>query len=177
MKRWVWILLILWAVYLAILFSPAAAKKLKEQTIKQVASQWLEPVRQMLSRQYTYSYEELWTAWVLSMIAQESGGHADAYNRKDPSWGLMGITQDVLTEFNNVNGKSYTIEDLKNPLINLEVGTWYWHFLWKSYNEDYEKAVMAYNAGQGNLEAGRPHLERVKEFLLLICSTNSMRCV
>lgn len=168
MKRWIWILLVLYAIYIAILFWPAVTKKWKEQTAKTVVAQWLDPVRQVLVQEYLFSYQEPWAGWILSMIAQESGGHADAYNPKDPSWGLMGITQGVLADYNRANGKTYSVDDLKVPFKNLEVGIWYWHFLLNSYASDYEKAVMAYNAGQGNIEAGRPHLQNVEEYRSLI---------
>jgi hypothetical protein len=163
MSKKLWLIVPLVVVILLIVFWRPVINVVRKRTAQRVLDTWLEPLQKVMIAEYLFRYEKAWTPWLLSMIAQESGGDPEAVNPRDPSYGLMAITPDLLSDFNRVKRKSYTIDDLKIPYKNLEVGLWFFDMLFNSYR-DYDKVVMAYNAGQGNMEAGRPHLERVKEF-------------
>jgi hypothetical protein len=167
MRKWWLIGLVLFLVVL-IFFWPDIKNQLKLRIATRVVGTWTNSVQQLLTQQYLWRQQRPWTTWILSMISQESGGEPEATNPADPSYGLMAITPGLLKDFNRVNQKSYTIDNMFVPWKNLEVGVWFFDMLFHSYNGDYDKTVMAYNAGQGNIEAGRPHLERVKEYLSLI---------
>lgn len=168
MRKWLWLTIPALLFLLAWILVPKAIAKYKYTVARNVVDTWLAPVQHAIVQNYPLSYERGWIAWLLAMIAQESSGKAEAINPRDPAYGLLQITPPVLSDFNRLNRKSYTVDDLLIPYKNLEVGLWYFQFLWKGNERDYEQTVMAYNAGQGNLEAGRPHLEHVKEYLSLI---------
>lgn len=165
-KRWIIVSLVV--ILLSVLFWPVVIEKWKKEVADYVVKTWKRQVQEIQVYSYLWRYKAPWTGWLLAMIAQESAGKEGAVNPKDPSYGLMMITPGCLSDYNRLKGKSFTTADLMNPEINLVVGIWYFDFLFAQYKGDYEKIVMAYNAGQGNIEAGRPHLERVKTYLSLI---------
>ncbi len=47
----------------------------------------------------------------------------------------------------------YTDRQLKEPTINIELGTWYLGHLLKEFNGDQVLALAAYNAGRGHVES------------------------
>ena len=48
---------------------------------------------------------------------------------------------------------NYTDRQLKEPTINIELGTWYLGHLLKEFNGDQVLALAAYNAGRGHVES------------------------
>lgn len=167
MKKY-WPVLVIVLVLLVVLMWPPIISEVRRQIAKEVVATWKQLVQSTIVLNVSvFRIEAPYTAWVLAMIAQESKGIPDAVNPKDPAYGLMQITPPLLADYNRINRKSYTVADMKEPYRNLQVGIWFFDFLYHSYN-DYDKAVMAYNAGQGNIEAGRPHLKLVKEYLSLV---------
>jgi len=61
---------------------------------------------------------------ILSIIQQESGGSASAFNSGSKAAGLMQVKPIVVETFNSNNGKSYTAENMLEPAKNLKVGIW-----------------------------------------------------
>ena len=110
---------------------------------------------------------------IVPIIAQiESGGNPNAYNKESGAIGLMQITDIVLREYNKWSMKSYTVayengflvepivyktQDLFNPEINKQIGTWYLNRIWRHYlpyyklEQSIENLLIAYNFGIGNL--------------------------
>ncbi|MFH1801212.1 MAG: lytic transglycosylase domain-containing protein [archaeon] len=63
---------------------------------------------------------------VEKIIYAESKGDPGAYREDTKAMGLMQITPIVLEEWNSLSpSKQFKIEDLFNPYINVNVGTWY----------------------------------------------------
>ena len=48
---------------------------------------------------------------------------------------------------------NYTDRQLKEPEINIQLGTWYLGYLLKEFNGDEVQALAAYNAGRGHVES------------------------
>lgn len=89
--------------------------------------------------------------WVAAMISVESSFNTAAIS---PS-GAMGLMQVMPTTGFEV-AKEIGINDfssdlLRNPKVNLMIGCWYFRKLKNRYG-DREKALIAYNAGPGNLD-------------------------
>jgi soluble lytic murein transglycosylase len=65
-------------------------------------------------------------------------------------------------------GSAFRVSDLRNPEINVRYGSWYLRHLLDKYGSD-ERALAAYNGGQGNVDRGviypetQHYVERVLE--------------
>lgn len=96
----------------------------------------------------------------LAVICQESMGDwlafADLDKDQHPSMldsiGLMQVRQTgALADYNVAHGTNYTWHDMMfNPLLNIEVGSWYLGQRIKQYNDE-TKALQAYNQGMGTV--------------------------
>ena len=104
-----------------------------------------------------------------AVIYQESKFDADA---RSPS-GAVGLMQ-LLPETgqgiaDRTGGSQWTPDDLLNPELNIRYGSWYLRHLLDKYDDDVNKALAAYNGGQGNVDRGvqydetRAYVERVLE--------------
>ncbi len=51
----------------------------------------------------------------------------------------------------NLNEKDFSIEQLKDPELNIRFGSWYFSYLYEKFDKDLIKALAAYNAGQTNV--------------------------
>jgi soluble lytic murein transglycosylase len=107
-------------------------------------------------------------ALVAAVIYQESKFDPDA--RSDS--GAVGLMQ-VLPETAKgiaarTGGSAFRVGDLRNPEINVRYGSWYLRHLLDKYGSE-EKALAAYNGGQGNVDRGvvysetEHYVERVLE--------------
>ncbi len=68
--------------------------------------------------------------------------------------GLMQLMPDTahwIVEQRNL--ANITDEDLKNPAMNIDMGTWYLAYLLKEFKGNQILALAAYNAGRGNVES------------------------
>lgn len=95
----------------------------------------------------------------LTIVNAESDFRADAYVESTQATGLTQSTPICLNEYNRHNGTNYTMEDLFDVDINLEVGFWYYNRILTHYADHYgyiststpEKALrdayIAYNIG------------------------------
>ena len=98
---------------------------------------------------YIYGVEE---TLIYSVIKTESGFDEEAVSPVDAQ-GLMQImpsTGEWLAEQLNIEG--YTDDLLKDPQINIMLGTWYLDKLIEQYDGKIELALAAYNAGSGNVD-------------------------
>jgi soluble lytic murein transglycosylase len=66
-------------------------------------------------------------------------------------------------------GSRFRTEDLYDPELNVRYGSWYLRHLLQKYDGDLDKALAAYNGGQGNVDRGiqypetTAYVERVQE--------------
>jgi hypothetical protein len=81
-----------------------------------------------------------------AMMAQESAGNARAVSSKGAQ-GLMQLMPATAQELG--------VTDPFDPAQNIDAGTKYIGQLLKRYNGDTDKALMAYNAGMGNVDSGK----------------------
>ena len=107
-------------------------------------------------------------ALVAAVIYQESKFRADA--RSDSgAVGLMQLLPDTAKGIaTRTGGSQFEVDDLYDPEINVRYGSWYLRHLIDKYGTE-ERALAAYNGGQGNLDRGvmypetRHYVDRVLE--------------
>ena len=107
-------------------------------------------------------------ALVAAVIYQESKFRADA---KSDS-GAVGLMQLLPATAKGIaartGGSRFEVDDLYDPEINVRYGSWYLRHLIDKYGTE-ERALAAYNGGQGNLDRGvmfpetRHYVDRVLE--------------
>lgn len=102
---------------------------------------------------------------VASQMAERYGVDPEIYNRliaKESSWnpnakgsaGEIGYTQIMAETAMNPGYGVTPIKDRNDPIDNLRFGAEYLGALVKEYDGDYNKALMAYNGGPGNVNRG-----------------------
>lgn len=76
-------------------------------------------------------------------------------NAKSPSnaIGLMQIMETTAIETANKMDLEVTEEELFKPEINIKLGLKYFTYLLNHYNNNYPLAIIAYNAGMGNVDS------------------------
>ena len=88
-----------------------------------------------------------------AVILAESRYYSNAAS-KVGAIGLMQLMPDtahwIVSERNLAN---ITEEDLKDPALNIDMGTWYLAYLLKEFKGNQILALAAYNAGRGNVES------------------------
>lgn len=89
---------------------------------------------------------------IVSIIKAESDFNPEAVSKKG-AIGLMQIMPATARDMvnNNLKYETFKTSDLYNPQINIDLGTEYLQFLLKSFNNDVNLALSAYNAGIGNV--------------------------
>ncbi len=92
-------------------------------------------------------------ALLAAVIYQESKFDADARSRS----GAIGLMQLLPSTAKGIalrtGGDRFRIRDLYDPEINVRYGSWYLRHLLNKYG-DVERALAAYNGGQGNVDRG-----------------------
>ena len=95
----------------------------------------------------------------LTIVNVESDFNAMAYHKYSQAYGLTQSTPVCLKEYNEVNNTDYTLDDLFDVDVNLEIGFWYYNRILTHYSDSYgyittstpEKALrdayLAYNIG------------------------------
>lgn len=96
-------------------------------------------------------------ALIGSVIQQESRGDPTAVNMDGGGKGARGpmqVRQAALADYNKANGTKFTMDDLHNPQIGVDVGSWY---LSQQLNQfgDPAKALIAYNQGAASPEVAK----------------------
>lgn len=87
---------------------------------------------------------------VAAVIKAESGFNSDAQSHADAK-GLMQITTDTGEWIANRLGEDYDDENLYDPETNIRFGVYYLDYL-INYYKSVDYAIMAYNAGFGNVD-------------------------
>lgn len=119
-------------------------------------------ITQLISRNsLRFGVEE---ALIKAHIQVESSWDPNASNPGDPSWGLMGITPICAQDFGFVQDWRHPtaaeIARLKDPEVNIEIGTRYLAKLHAKY--DFDAATQMYNCGEHNFN---DHGVRVPDYL------------
>jgi soluble lytic murein transglycosylase len=107
-------------------------------------------------------------ALLAAVIYQESKFEADA--RSDSgAVGLMQLLPDTAKGIaTRTGGSAFRVDDLLDPELNVRYGSWYLRHLLDKYGSE-QKALAAYNGGQGNVDRGitypetRHYVERVRK--------------
>ena len=90
---------------------------------------------------------------IYSIIRTESAFDENAVSKKDAR-GLMQIMPDTGKWIADIlKIEDFTTEDLYTPEKNIMMGTWYFNYLMKQFNNDIKLAIVAYNAGPGNAQS------------------------
>lgn len=116
---------------------------------------------QILPKMYPKKYSELVEKYateyeldpllVYSIIKAESNFKEEAKSNSN-AMGLMQIMFDTAKEIGNkIELEEITEEKLLDPEININIGTKYFKTLLEKYNNE-KLAIIAYNAGMGNLD-------------------------
>ncbi|OOB80385.1 MAG: lytic transglycosylase [Epulopiscium sp. Nuni2H_MBin003] len=88
---------------------------------------------------------------IYAIIQTETHFDTNAVSRSNAK-GLMQIMDQTgnwaAEELDLIN---FEPQDLFDPFTNIKIGTWYISKLIKQYGNDIDKALMAYNAGSGNV--------------------------
>ena len=91
---------------------------------------------------------------VCAVIKAESNWEPTAQSNQGAQ-GLMQLlpetAQDMIAQ-GEVNGSSYSSQNLSDPETNIEFGCAYLSYLLKYFNGSTDRAIAAYNAGLGNVD-------------------------
>jgi soluble lytic murein transglycosylase len=133
---------------------------------------WYERLRYPLAyetiiRGHARNYD-LDPALIAAVIYQESKFEVDA--RSDAgAIGLMQLRPETAKGIAvRTGGSRFRVDDLLDPEINVRYGSWYLRHLLDKYRSE-ERALAAYNGGQGNVDRGvvypetKHYVERVLE--------------
>lgn len=88
---------------------------------------------------------------VYAIIKAESNFKEDAKSTSN-AVGLMQIMEATAIETANKMDLNVAKEDLFEPELNIKIGLKYFTNLLKKYNDNYNLAIIAYNAGIGNVD-------------------------
>lgn len=100
-----------------------------------------------------YSKEQGIDARLLKAIAMNESGVQMNYTHLEPKGGTTGIMHIKLSTAQDYE-KSLSAKDLENPETQIRVASKHIKRLLKVFNNDIDKTVMAYNAGEGNIKRG-----------------------
>ena len=104
--------------------------------------------------EHIYNYCETYAVdpfLVMGVIRAESNFIHDAQSHKEAK-GLMQLMDETAEEVAAKIGLSdFTLDQLSNPQINIQMGVWYLGYLLKQFDNDETLALAAYNAGIGRV--------------------------
>ena len=106
-------------------------------------------------RQYVEKYAEKYgeeKEVLYAVIKVESKFNPNAIS-KSKAKGLMQIMETTAIETANKMDLEVTEEELFKPEINIKLGLKYFTYLLNHYNNNYPLAIIAYNAGMGNVDS------------------------
>lgn len=109
---------------------------------------------------------------VAGIIQVESAFNPDASNPADPSFGLMQITPIALkdTQLRGNTSPSIIFAQLRNPEINVAVGTEFLKILRDRHNIKFPDEVDAFNAGPDLNPRVPEYVARVKAAMISLCA-------
>lgn len=98
------------------------------------------------------SYFEVDPHLIFAVIQNESNFKQDLFSPKGAT-GLMQLMPETARWANEVSGLNQDPHSyIQDPRANILLGTWFLSYLLDQYGGDIVKAVVAYNAGQGNVD-------------------------
>ena len=145
MKRLIKILLILF-IFLLIYFILFKVVKIDKIILKKIY-----PLKY---NEYVERYSEEYNIdkyLVYAIIKVESNFEEQAKSTSN-AIGLMQIMESTAVETANKIDLNFIKEDLLNPELNIKIGLEYFTNLLNRYNNNYNLAIIAYNAGIGNVD-------------------------
>ncbi len=145
MKRLVTILTVL-ILILLIYFTLFKVVKIDEIIMKKIYPLKYSEYIEKYSDEYNID-----SYMVYAIIKAESNFNERAKSASD-AVGLMQVMENTAIETANKMGLNITEEDLFNPELNIKVGLKYFCSLLEKYNNNYYIAIIAYNAGIGNVD-------------------------
>lgn len=142
-----------------------AATKEKEKQ-KKIAEQTASINKTVLaqSKQYDYAAKEkargLPNGLLYAVSTQESGGNPNA---RSPV-GAKGAFQ-----FMPKTADRFGLSDRTNVNASADAAAKYLEFLWEKFNGDLDKVIMAYNAGEGNVQSGKAYgFKETQDYLVKV---------
>ncbi len=111
----------------------------------------LFPLRYLNEIERNCALYDIPPAFICALIHAESKFRHDARSAKGAS-GLMQITNmtaDWMAE--EMKLENYSYDRIFEPEVNIRIGIYYFATLLKDYDNNYETALAAYNAGSGNV--------------------------
>lgn len=142
-----------------------AATKEKEKQ-KKIAEQTASINKTVLaqSKKYDYAAKEqargLPNGLLYSVSTQESGGNPNA---RSPV-GAKGAFQ-----FMPKTADRFGLSDRTNVNASADAAAKYLEFLWEKFNGDLDKVIMAYNAGEGNVQSGKAYgFKETQDYLVKV---------
>ncbi|WP_249866265.1 lytic transglycosylase domain-containing protein [Paenibacillus konkukensis] len=112
---------------------------------------WLYPIRyEEEIRQHAQAYE-VDPLLVAAIIRVESNYKTNISSKKG-AYGLMQLMPDTTEWIVDAGKFSPSFKnDLDNPSVSIELGTWYLNWLHKEFNGNTVAIIAGYNAGQGKV--------------------------
>lgn len=142
-----------------------AATKEKEKQ-KKIAEQTASINKTVLaqSKQYDYAAKEkargLPNGLLYAVSTQESGGNPNA---RSPV-GAKGAFQ-----FMPKTADRFGLSDRTNVNASADAAAKYLEILWEKFNGDLDKVIMAYNAGEGNVQSGKAYgFKETQDYLVKV---------
>lgn len=90
-------------------------------------------------------------AYIAAIIKTESNFQKDVISSKGAQ-GLMQITPDTEIWISEQLGETYKPKKMLDPESNIRYGSWYIKYLIEKYDGNKNLAILAYNAGYGNVD-------------------------
>ena len=73
-----------------------------------------------------------------ALVDVESSFNVKAKNKSGEAYGLCQVTFPCLDEYNKWHGTDYTLENMYDADLNLEIGFWYYNHILDFYNKKYD---------------------------------------
>lgn len=89
--------------------------------------------------------------YLITAIIYEESKFDSASESKVGAIGLMQIMPNTGKWIAEKQGQQFVTDDLYRPEINIDMGCWYYRFLWTKYKDE-RLALAAYNSGYKNVD-------------------------
>jgi len=89
--------------------------------------------------------------FIAGIMAFESGGKAQVFSGQ----GAQGLMELLPSTARGLAGKNLSIDEIRDPATNIDLGTKYLAQLWNEYHGNPVRVAFAYNAGGARCGAGR----------------------
>lgn len=134
------VVLLTLALLVAILLSSGVLKEIRTKVERQLYPLKYEDVILSASDEYNLEPE-----FICAVIHTESKFETEAQSHAGAQ-GLMQIMPDTFSWLTDYRDKEHEPEDINDPAVNIDYGTFYLRYLTDKYGDEYT-AAAAYNAG------------------------------